>query len=72
MRCFFLRDGRIADFEMLTPGLSDEDAIAQAHILFSKRKGPFEGFEVWDGARVVFRYPNPRAEKVEDGRHDPL
>ena len=47
MRCFFLRDGRIADFEMLTPGLSDEDAIAQAHILFSKRKGPFEGFEVW-------------------------
>ena len=38
MRCFFVRAGRIVGVEMLT-GLSDEDAIAKAHLLFSER-GP--------------------------------
>ena len=32
MRCYFLR-------------ALDEDAIARAHTLSSKRKGPFDGFE---------------------------
>jgi hypothetical protein len=40
-------------------GLSDQDAIAEAHLLFSERKTKFDGFEVWDGARVVFRHPEP-------------
>jgi hypothetical protein len=26
-------------------------------MLASKRKGPFDGLEVWDGARFVFRRP---------------
>jgi hypothetical protein len=30
------------------PGLSDEEAIAKAHVLFSERKHQFEGFELWD------------------------
>jgi hypothetical protein len=50
MRCYFLRNGRIAGVEILPPELSDEDAIARARTLFSKRKGPFDGFEVWDRA----------------------
>jgi hypothetical protein len=45
-------------------GLSDGDKIARAHILFSKRKGPFDGFEIWDGVRVVFTYPHA-AKKPE-------
>ena len=53
MRCCFLSDGRVVGVEMLPVGLSDEDAIARAHALSSKRKGPFDGFEVWDGARFV-------------------
>jgi hypothetical protein len=57
MQCYFLRDGHLAGVEILPPGLSDEDAIARAHALSSKRKGPFEGFEVWDRARFVFRQP---------------
>jgi hypothetical protein len=56
MRCYFLRGGRIAGVEILPSDLSDEDAIARAHALASKRKGPFEGFEVWDRARFVFRH----------------
>ncbi len=59
MCCFFVRDGKIVDFEMLPPGLSDEDAIGLAHVLFSGRRGPFDGFEVWDGARLVFKHSKP-------------
>ena len=57
MQCYFLRDGRLAGIEMLPLGLSDEDAIAMAHTLSSNRKGPFDGVEVWDRARFVFRLP---------------
>jgi hypothetical protein len=52
--CYFLRDGRIAGVEMLPLGLSDEDAITRAHTLCSKRKGPFDGVEVWDHGRLVW------------------
>jgi hypothetical protein len=55
MRCYFLHGGHITGVEILPPGHSDEDAIARAHTLSSKRKGPFDGFEVWDRARFVFR-----------------
>jgi hypothetical protein len=54
MLCYLLRDGHVAGVEVLPPGLSDEDAIARAHRLSSKRKGPFDGFEVWDHARFVW------------------
>jgi hypothetical protein len=54
MLCYFLRDGHIAGVEMLPLGLSDQDAITRAHTLSSKRKGPFDGFEVWDHARFVW------------------
>jgi hypothetical protein len=53
MRCYFLRGRRIAGVEILPTGLSDEDAIAGAHTLSLKRKGSFDGFEVWDQARFV-------------------
>jgi hypothetical protein len=56
--CYFLRDGRIAGVEMLPPGLSDEDAITRAHTLCSKRTGPFDGYEVWDRARLVWLPPS--------------
>ena len=51
--CYFLRDGHIAGVEMMSFGLSDEGAIARAHVLLSKRRGPLDGFEVWDRARFV-------------------
>jgi hypothetical protein len=46
---------------MLPLGLADEDAIARADVLSSKRKGPFDG---WDGGRVAFSHPDP-AKKPE-------
>jgi hypothetical protein len=60
MQCYFLRDGHIAGVEMLPLGLSDEDSVARTRTLSSKRKGPFDGFEVWDHGRFVFRTPPSR------------
>jgi hypothetical protein len=57
MRCYFLIDGHIAGIEMMT-GLSDRDAVAKARLLFSERRIPFDGYEVWDQTRFVFRHPN--------------
>jgi hypothetical protein len=57
MRCFFIRGGDVVAAEELT-GLSDEEAIAKAHVLFSERKNLFEGFEVWDLARKLIAHPH--------------
>ncbi len=57
MWCYFLCGGHIAGVEVLPLGLSDEDAIARAQTLSSKRGGPFDGFELWDRARFVLKAP---------------
>jgi len=56
MRCYFLWHGHIGGVEVLEV-TSDEEAIKQAEALFEKRKKEFEGFEVWDCARFLYRYP---------------
>jgi hypothetical protein len=67
MRCYFMRGGHIASVEELW-GLSDDEALAKAHELFSERKHLFEGFELWDRTRFLFRYPPPREdEAMSDG-----
>lgn len=62
MRCYFMRDGHIGAVEMLT-GTSDAAAIAQAQALFEQCKDKFAGFEVWDRARFVHRYPPDRSDR---------
>ena len=57
MRCYFLRGGHIVAVEELT-GLSDEEAIVKAEVLFSECEIPvMGGFEVWDQTRVIVRHP---------------
>jgi hypothetical protein len=56
VRFYFMRNGHIASVEEL-PGLSDEEAIAKGHALFLERRHLYEGFEVWDRTRFLFRYP---------------
>jgi hypothetical protein len=58
MRCYFMRGGHIEAVEELA-GLSDEQALAKAHALFSERKHKFEGFELWNRTRVIIRHPEP-------------
>jgi len=64
---FFLREGRVAGFEMLPPGLSDEDAIARDLTLSSKRKGPFDAVDIGMAARIVFKGPLPEETPAAGG-----
>ncbi|GEP62185.1 hypothetical protein [Reyranella soli] len=56
MRCYFLRDDKIQNVELLRDG-SDEDLIEQARRLFQEHNGDqkYDGFEVWSGSRFVHR-----------------
>lgn len=58
MRCYFLKQGRIAAVELLSQ-TTDEGRIAEARELFTLKGVPrgAEGFEVWDRARFIYRYP---------------
>lgn len=56
MRCYLFRRGHIAAVETLKAG-TDEALVEQARALFDKRGPDYEGFEVWDCARFVYRHP---------------
>jgi hypothetical protein len=61
MRCYFMRNGHVEDVQELF-GLSEEEATAKAHALFSEREHLFEGFELWDHARFLTGHPGPGAD----------
>ena len=55
MRCYFMRGGRIEGVTFLKSG-PDDALIQEARSAFEQRAGQlFDGFEVWDGTRFVFR-----------------
>jgi hypothetical protein len=60
MRCFFKRGGHIAAVELL-PGLNDAEAVEKSREMFEtrEREAGYEGFEVWDQARMVIQQPPP-------------
>jgi hypothetical protein len=61
MRCYFMKGGHIAAVEFLTE-TTDESRIAKSLELFAeKRQQGAEGFEVWDGPRFIYRYPEESA-----------
>ena len=62
LRCYLMRKGHFAAVEFLTPA-PDEELIEQGKRIFNHRTDrPFDGFEVWDGARRLHVYP----EETED------
>ncbi|HEX4270269.1 MAG TPA: hypothetical protein VHZ32_02745 [Rhizomicrobium sp.] len=58
MRCYFMHDGHIRAVEILSC-IDDQSRIAEARELFETRGKPrgADGFEVWDGKRFVYRFP---------------
>jgi hypothetical protein len=51
-----MKGGHIVNVEMLTD-LSDQEAIEKSHDLYAAtRRGQYDGFELWDRARVVIRH----------------
>jgi hypothetical protein len=64
MRCFFMKGGHVVGVEML-PDLSDEEAIEQSHVLYAATlSGLYDGFELWDRARVVTRHEGQKPPVV--------
>lgn len=56
MRCYFMRDGRIEGVTFLKSGPDDPRLIEEARSLFQQHANHhFDGFEVWDGTRFVYR-----------------
>jgi hypothetical protein len=49
---------------MLPRGLSDQDAVARAKTQALKRRGPIDGLEVWDSARLVASHMAPSADEA--------
>lgn len=55
MRCYFMRGGRIEGVTFLKSG-PDDALIKEARSVFGQHAGQqFDGFEVWDGTRFVYR-----------------
>jgi hypothetical protein len=53
-----MRNGHIAAVELLEEAADDRDAIKQGSTRFLGRlREGFEGFEIWERDRMVFRYP---------------
>lgn len=66
MRCYFMRNGHIASVEILEDVTDDAAAIKIGGAHFARRRDEgFEGFEIWERERVVFRYPE------DENRTDP-
>jgi hypothetical protein len=62
MRVYFMKDGHIAAVEFLS-ATDDKGRVAEAYALFEAHGKPrgAEGFEVWDGPRFVYRWPETDA-----------
>jgi len=58
MRCYFMRDGHIGAVEFLN-ATDDEGCRAEARRLFetSGKSHGADGYEVWDGPRFIYRFP---------------
>lgn len=68
MRCYFVYNDHFRSVEILTE-TSDQAAILEARELFEERKDDFEGFEVWDSKRLVYKHPGPMPKfMVDPGR----
>jgi hypothetical protein len=56
MRCYFIRENKIEAVELLKNG-SDAELIRQAARLANSIPVSWERYEVWEGRRLVYRYP---------------
>lgn len=65
MRCYLMHSGHILAVEFLAAG-PDESLIEQAKAHFDRRsEEPFDGFEVWDGKRRVYCFPENESLKAK-------
>jgi hypothetical protein len=64
MRCYLMKGGHIAGVKLLKPDTSDAEMIEEAKAIFFHGPGAvYDGFEVWDRARFIYRYPEDERPK---------
>lgn len=58
MRCYLMREGHVEAVEFLESA-DDQGRVEEARRAFELKSRKFraDGFEVWDGARCVYRFP---------------
>jgi hypothetical protein len=63
MRCYFMKQCHIFKVEFLE-AKDDAGRIAEARALFEEKASQIgaDGFEVWDGPRFLYRYPEVHKE----------
>jgi hypothetical protein len=66
MRCYFMRNGHIATFQEFSD-LSDEEATNRSYQLCYEMKDNFDGFELWDGARMIIKRTRPNDLEPKTG-----
>lgn len=72
MRCYLLRKGHIVSVEFLAAG-PDSFLIEQGERIFAAKSGVnIEGFEIWDGARLIYAYPEEADPLVEPDSSRPV
>ena len=56
MQCYFMKGGQIVLVKELPSDLSDEEAVEVCRLAFEGRPESSDDFEVWRGARKVYRH----------------
>lgn len=58
MRCYLMKDGHIFAVEFLEED-TDSRLVEKAGEVFERRRpvANYDGFEVWDGSRFIYRWP---------------
>lgn len=63
MRCYFMRDGRIVNAELIEGARDDAEAIEYGVRRFRLRVNEaherLDGFEIWERTRFVYCFPTP-------------
>jgi hypothetical protein len=56
MQCYLMKAGHIVLIKELPTDLSDEEAVEQCRLAFEGGRERADDFEVWRGARNVYRH----------------
>jgi hypothetical protein len=73
MLCYFMREGQMVSVEAI-PELPDDKTMSRACEIFvdkQKAGAEYDGFEVRDQGRVVFRFPAAKAVKAQGIAYTP-
>lgn len=69
MRCYFMRDGRIVNVELIEAARDDAEAIEYGVRRFRMRVDEaherIDGFEIWERARFVYCFPTPTGKPTQ-------